>query len=333
MTRPEVDVVVTLYRPGAWIEGCLASVRAQSDVRVRTILVDDNPAVPLARKLATTMPDAIGLECTQRRGFAAANNAGIARGDAPIVVCLNQDARLAENYLGRLLSRFTAMPELASASGKLLHQPSPESQPDGLIDSAGILMLPGRRTVDEGQGELDDGRFDGWREVFGVSAAAGAYRRSALEAVSNGSTVFDETFFMYKEDVDLAWRLRRAGFTAGVDGAAIAYHGRSVGRSLPRSGLLGPMVMLWMQERAKPTRVRRLSWRNQMLLILKNESAASLASALPALIAMQIAHACVDLFLDPVGGLLNRWKLMVRLPEALRSRTGLGSVDLSRWLR
>lgn len=333
MTSPRVDVVVALYRPGAWIDGCLASIRAQRDVRVRTILVDDDPGRPLARELAATVPGAIALECTRNRGFAAANNAGIAAGDAPIVVCLNQDARLEDDYLARLLPHFRSMPGLASASGKLLHQSSPESGPDGRIDSAGLVMLPGRRAVDEGQGEVDDGRFDGWREVFGVSAAAAAYRRNALEAVSNGAAVFDETFIMYKEDVDLAWRLRRAGFTAGVDGAAVAYHGRGAGRASPANGLFGRAMMMWSQERAKPTWVRRLSWRNQMLLIVKNESAASFASALPALIAMQIAHAAIDLLLDPFGSLVNRCRLVAELPRALRSRDGRAAVDLSRWLR
>ena len=100
-------------------------------------------------------------------------------------------------------------------------------------------MRAGRRAIDIGQGSRDDSRFDGQREVFGVSAAAALYRRSALDAVSSDGQAFDEAFFMYKEDVDLAWRLRRAGYAACVASEAVAYHGRTAAGRPPRDGMAG----------------------------------------------------------------------------------------------
>jgi GT2 family glycosyltransferase len=330
--QPDVDVVIALYRPGAWIDGCLASVRAQQDVWVRTILVDDDPASPLAESLASTMPDAIAIASTRNRGFAAATNAGIAAGSAPFVLCLNQDARLAPDYLARLIPLFRSTPRLGAAAGKLLQLSSPTGAADGTIDSAGLMMQSGRRAIDVGQGQLDRAQFDGRTEVFGVSAAAGLYRRAALDAVSNAGAVFDESFFMYKEDVDLAWRLRRAGFIAWVDGEAIGYHGRSAGRQPVRGGVAG-LLALWAQERAKPRRVRQLSWRNQMLLIIKNEGRDSIGAALLPLSLVQVMHGCADLVLDPIGGLVNRLRLITLIPHALRRRDGRFSADLGRWLR
>jgi GT2 family glycosyltransferase len=327
----DVDVVIALFRPGAWIEGCLASVRAQENVRVRTILVDDDPSDPMAVSLAATMPDALAITTNRNRGYAAANNAGIAAGRAPFVLCLNQDARLAPDYLDRLTALLRANPNVASASGKLLRLPSPTGPADGTVDSLGLAMQPGRRTVDVGQGRLDDGASAGQCEVFGVSAAAGLYRRSALEAVSEDGSVFDEAFFMYKEDVDLAWRLRRAGYIACVDGEAIGYHGRSAGRPSSRDGIAG-LLGLWAHERAKSKRVRRLSWRNQMLLIMKNEGVGSVGPALGPMILLQLLHAAADLVLDPIGGLANRVRLVTQIPRALRQRDGRYDVDLSRWL-
>ena len=329
--RPDVDVVIALYRPGAWIDGCLESVRAQRGVAVRTILVDDDPSSPLAASLAARMPDAVAIGTTRNRGYAAANNAGIAAGDAPFVLCLNQDARLAPDYLARLVALLRASPRVGSASGKVLRVRSPAGRPDGTIDSAGLKMEAGRRAIDIGQGSLDDSQFDGQREVFGVSAAAALYRRTALDAVSTAGEVFDESFFMYKEDVDLAWRMRRAGFDAWVDGEAVAYHGRSAAAAPPQTGI-NRLFALWAQERAKPKRIRRLSWRNQMLMIAKNESSASIGAALPRLMRMQILHACADLLLDPVGGLANRLRLTFRIRRTIAERDRGFSVDLSRWL-
>ncbi len=209
---PDVDVVIALHRPGTWIDACLESVVSQRDVAVRTILVDDDPSSPLAASLAAAMPNGVAITTTRNRGFAAANNAGIAAGDAPFVLCLNQDARLAADYLARLVAVLESSPRVGSASGKILRVHSPTGRTDGIIDSAGLEMRAGRRAIDIGQGSRDDSQFDGQREVFGVSAAAAVYRRSALDAVSSDGQVFDESFFMYKEDVDLAWRLRRAGY-------------------------------------------------------------------------------------------------------------------------
>jgi GT2 family glycosyltransferase len=330
--QPDVDVVIALYRPGAWIDGCLASVRAQRNVAVRTILVDDDPDIPLAESLASTMPDAIAISSTRNRGYAAANNAGIAAGSAPFVLCLNQDARLAPDYLARLIALFRATPRLGAAAGKLLQLSTPSGTTDGTIDSAGLMMQDGRRVIDVGQGQVDRAQFGGRTEVFGVSAAAGVYRRAALDAVSTAGAVFDESFFMYKEDVDLAWRLRRAGFTAWVDGEAIGYHARSAGRQ-PIGGGLPGLLGLWAQERAKPTHVRRLSWRNQMLLIIKNEGRDSIGAALLPISLVQVMYACADLVLDPIGGLVNRLRLIALIPRALRQRDGRVTADLGRWLR
>ena len=328
---PDVDVVVALHRPGAWIGACLESVGSQRDVVVRTILVDDDPSSPLAASLAAAMPNAIAITTTRNRGFAAANNAGIAAGDAPFVLCLNQDARLAADYLARLVALLESSPWVGSASGKILRVHSPTGRTDGTIDSAGLEMRAGRRAIDIGQGSRDDSRFDGQREVFGVSAAAAVYRRSALDAVSDGSQIFDESFFMYKEDVDLAWRLRRAGFGACVAGEAVAYHGRSAAGPPPREGLAG-FLARWAHERAKPRRIRRLSWQNQMLTIAKNESPASIGAALLPLSRAQILHACADLVLDPIGGLVNRLRLIPRISRTVARRDGRFTIDLRRWL-
>ncbi len=332
MSRPpDVDVVIALYRPGVWIAGCLDSVRAQRDVAPHTILVDDDPRSPLAASLAAGMPDAVAVGTSRNRGYAAANNAGIAAGSAPFVLCLNQDARLAPDYLARLVALMRSSPQVGSASGKVLTIGSPTSRSEGILDSAGLEMRAARRAVDIGQGTRDDARFDGIREVFGVSAAAGLFRRSALEAVAEAGAVFDESFFMYKEDVDVAWRLRRAGFSACVDGRAVAYHGRSAAGPRRRGGLSG-LVAIWRNERAKPKQIRRLSWRNQMLLIAKNESSASIGAALPRLMRMQILHACADLVLDPIGGLVNRLRLIPRIRKSVAQRDGRFTIDLRRWL-
>jgi len=92
--------------------------------------------------------------------------------------------------------------------------------------------LANRRVIDEGQGQEDHGEFEVPGEVFAVSGQNPIYRRDALLEVAYPSVldkvgeVFDEDLFMYKEDVDLGWRLRLFGWKAWYEPTAIAWHGR-----------------------------------------------------------------------------------------------------------
>jgi GT2 family glycosyltransferase len=318
--------VVPLFRPQRWLHPCLDSVATSTGVACQLFLVDDDPTQPVAVEAASTFSSAIPIETRSNRGYAAAANRGIAVGTATYVLCLNQDARLESDYLARLVARMEADPRLGSVSGKLLHQPDPDGSPDGLIDSAGLAIRRGRRPIDIGQGEVDDGRFDGWREVFGVTAAAALYRRAALERVAVDGQYFDERFFMYKEDVDLAWRLRAAGYASAVDGRAVAYHARSVGRpASPRSGnpvrgLALEIARLWTQEASKNPAIRLTSWRNQLRMVLKNDRASDLTRSLIDILAVQVAQTTMSFVLDPIGTLRSRVGFMADVPHVLAAR-------------
>lgn len=338
MTPPIVDVVIPVYRPGAWLPVCVESVLGSRDVDVRVVVVDDTPADPLVSSYMTTTDRVRLLALDRNIGFAAAANRGIAAGAAPYVLLLNQDARIAPDYLARVCGHLDGDASLAAVGGKILHQPGPSATPDGTIDSAGIAFRRGRRAVDIGQGDPDDGRYDGWRDVFGVCAAVATYRRSALDAVTRDGEVMDESFFMHKEDVDLAWRLRRAGYRAAVDGAAVAYHERGTQRAADRSttrrrGVAGVAAM-FRAEHAKARWVRRLAWRNQLRMLVNNETAYDLARSFHWILLHQLAYLAIGLVLDPFGTFVARARFMTEFPSLLakRRRPGRNQVNLTQWL-
>src|SRR6266487_1245040 len=96
------------------------------------------------------------------------------------------------------------------------------------IDSTGIIMRREQRHLDRGAGELDSGQFDQADDIFGPSAAAALYRRATLEDAAINGQYFDEDFFAYREDADLAWRCRLLGWTSIYVPAAVAQHRRRV---------------------------------------------------------------------------------------------------------
>jgi GT2 family glycosyltransferase len=89
-------------------------------------------------------------------------------------------------------------------------------------------MYREQRHLDRGADQPDSGQFESFEEVFGPSGAAAMYRRSALDDTAIGGQYFDEDFFAYREDADLAWRCRLLGWTSIYVPAAVALHGRRV---------------------------------------------------------------------------------------------------------
>src|SRR5947199_10263754 len=96
------------------------------------------------------------------------------------------------------------------------------------IDSTGIIMRGEQRHLDRGAEELDSGQFDQPDDIFGPSAAAALYRRATLEDAAINGRYFDEDFFAYREDADLAWRCRLLGWNSIYVPTAVAQHRRRV---------------------------------------------------------------------------------------------------------
>ncbi len=125
-------------------------------------------------------------------------------------------------------------------------------EPTDVIDSMGIRMTRSGRhlDIDNPTNRQPD------NQVFGVSGAAGVYRKSCMIDITINNECFDEDFFAYREDADLAWRARLFGWRAMVVPDAIAYHVRSV---TPE------------RRHSLPPEINMHSVKNRFLLRLKNE--------------------------------------------------------------
>jgi len=206
--------------------------------------------------------------------------------------------------------------------GKLLHIKKEENFESGfrdsiktnIIDSAGLKIFKNRRVADRGAGEADRGQYDTEEEVFGISGALALYRLSALHAVSGRRGFFDNNFFAYKEDVDLAWRLRRFGWSSWHIPSALAYHYRGAYASEGRT--FGRAIK---ERRAKSKIVNELSARNHWLTLLKNDSPLNVFCHLPQIAVYEAGKLAYFLLREPktffasLGGLRE-------VPGILRDR-------------
>lgn len=177
-------------------------------------------------------------------GFAGGHDELFAMSDAPYVCCVNQDAVPSPDYLERCVEFLENNPAVGSVAGVL-------RRPGGGVDTAGLSKNWYCRVRDL----RDEPEFSETR-VFGVSGSLPVYRRSAILEVSPDGKLFDENFFAYKEDVDLAWRLDLFGWKSYTLSSALARHVRGFGAEKK-----------WKKEHHFR---QKLSSRNHLLMLVKN---------------------------------------------------------------
>jgi GT2 family glycosyltransferase len=189
-------------------------------------------------------------------GFAAGQNQAIAATTADWVLTLNPDVELEPTFLAALVEAVPADPRVGVVCGKLRSLETDMSRPARpRLDSTGIYFTSELRHFDRGWGEEDRGQYDHTEFVFGATGAAAMYRRAMIAGVSVCGEFFDEDFFAYREDADLAWRAQLMGWKCLYAPAAVGYHVRRV-RPGPRS--------------AVPSLINMHSVKNRFLMRVKN---------------------------------------------------------------
>lgn len=215
-------VVPTLGR-SRWLVPCLEALRQDApDIEIVVVDQGERPA-----ELPAGLADRV-IRPGRNLGFAAGTNLGISESSRELVATVNDDALVEPGWTARLVEALDLHPKAAAVQGVNLVLDSPR-----LADGCGIAWNRWDQAVQIGHGEPAPPPADPVREVLGVSATAAIYRRAALAAVARDGDVFDSRLISYYEDVDLAVRLRAAGWIALVVPAARARHaGSATGATL-----------------------------------------------------------------------------------------------------
>ena len=249
-----VSVHIVTYNSATDIENCLEAV-FQQNYPMEQILVIDNASSDstvdiLEEYLYQGKIHLVKNEINN--GFAGAHNQALSMTTSEFVLILNPDVTLHQDYLYHLIKRMNEKPKVGSITGKLFYERT------DIMDSTGLLIYRSRRAFERGTGEKDLGQYDQHKEIFGVSGAAALYRREMIQDISIDEEFFDETFFAYKEDVDVAWRARLFGWEAEFVPQAVGFHKRGWGSERKRQAI--------------PLKLRKLSYMNRYFMMLKNES-------------------------------------------------------------
>jgi GT2 family glycosyltransferase len=301
-----VAVIVVSWNAAAYLPGCLDSLAALARPPREVVVVDSGSqdgSADVARRANVQL-----IACAANVGYCRGNNLGIRATTSPFVLVLNPDTLLEGDFLERLLPAFDD-PRVGLAAGKLLRFDR------ATLDSAGQMLSRSRRPRDRGYGQADRGQFDLDQAVFGVCGAAALYRRTMLESIAGaGGEYFDEAFFAFGEDLDVAWRARRRGWLAAYRHEALGYHARG-GSSSVRNG--GPRR--WTAVLGRGREVRFHVVKNRYLTILRNDTAAAYLRDLPFILSRDLA--LLGLLLATSPGVLRRlWRERALFRAALRRR-------------
>ena len=200
-----VSVVIVNWNGRHFLERCFRALLAQTCRDFEIVLVDNGSqdgSVPFVKE---HFPQVRVITNSRNRGFAAANNQAIRATDAEFVATLNNDTEVDPAWLGELVQAADTDERVGACASRMLFADRPD-----VINSAGIALDRAGIAWDWRGGEKDNLEGQEPVAIFGASAGAALYRRAMLDEIG----LFDEDFFAYLEDVDLAWRAQWAGWRA-----------------------------------------------------------------------------------------------------------------------
>ncbi len=238
-----VSITIVTWNSAQYLKECFAALAAQ-DYRDLEVIIVDNASEDSTRSLLREVETKWRVNYNDRNvGFAAGQNQAIRGSRGDWVLCLNPDVVMTPGFVTQMVSAGEAHPDAGSLCGKLLRwNPTSENHKTNIIDSTGIYFTTNIRHIDRGADEIDRGQYDRAQYVFGASGAAAFFRRSFIDDVSVESEFFDEDFFAFREDGDLAWRAQVMGWKCLYTPKAVAWHVRRV---TPERRKDLPLVINW----------------------------------------------------------------------------------------
>jgi GT2 family glycosyltransferase len=272
-----------------YLDRCLAGLYAQTCPLSEVVVVDNGSTDGSPAWLRAHYPQVRLIENSANRGFAAGYNQAIATCRSSFVLVLNTDVFLEPDFLAQALPGFAHGPRVAAVTGRVFQEATAE------LLNGGFFLRRQLRIRHSPNLDLPE-------EVFGATGAVALFRREALEALKVEGEYFDESYFGYGEDIDLAWRAQLWGWQVRFQPTSPARH---VG-----SGSLDGRLRF----AEKPAFFQRHVLKNRYLTLIKNASPGVLLELAPALL-------LTDLLLWPY--LFLRWPrrapyLSLALADVLR---------------
>lgn len=270
---PEVAVVILNYNGKKWFEKFMPSVLKTEYSNSKIIVADNGSTDDSLEYLAFNFPEVSIIKLDQNHGFAKGYNEALKQVNSPYLVLLNSDVEVTPNWLTPMITLIEKDASIGAVQPKVLSQRSKEyfehaGAAGGMMDKWGYPFCIGR-IFDKVEKDL--GQYDQVSEIFWASGAAMLVKNQLYKQLEG----FDADYFAHQEEIDLCWRIKRAGYKVMVQPESVVFH--------YGGGTL---------DYQNPKKVY-LNFRNSFYSIIKNEPSGKLMWLIP-----------LRLVLDGVAGLM-----------------------------
>lgn len=221
----QLSVIILNYNVRYFLEACICSVQAAiAEMDAEIIVVDNNSPDDSCEMMQHTFPEIQLIANTENVGFAKANNQAVKLAKGEYVCILNPDTIVAEDTFTQLVEFAQSKKNVGAIGCKL-------------IDGSGTFLPESKRNIPTPMvsvkkilGTENSGYYSSIEEneIGKVDILVGAFmlmKKEVYDAVGG----FDEDYFMYGEDIDLSYKIKKAGFQNYYYGktSVIHYKGES----------------------------------------------------------------------------------------------------------
>ena len=214
----KLSVIIVNYNVKYFLEVCLHSVlRSAQGIDTEVIVVDNNSSDDSCAMVRDRFPSVVLIENKDNKGFSKANNQGVAIAKGEYILFLNPDTVMPEEFLTKTLAYMDTHPE-AGAIGPRLIDGKGQFAPDAkksfptlsvaIFKTTGINKLFSRSPYFNKYYAVHVGEH----ETAQVDVLSGCCMLVRKKAMDDAGGPFDEDYFMYCEDVDLSYRIEKAGY-------------------------------------------------------------------------------------------------------------------------
>ncbi len=218
----KVAIIIANWNGLQFLENCLTAVFSQTYANFDVYFIDNGSTDTSVSFIRQYFPKVHIIELSKNTGFSYANNLAIHAAfkddDVRYVLTLNNDTKMDSDCLFHLVKTIERDERIASVTPKIKYFNT------NTIDSVGMVIGRDGGAISRGYKEEDNGQYDAPVEIFGASACSALYRREALEDIQYKNEFFDNSFFAYYEDLDLAWRLQLRKWKSWSCPSALVLH-------------------------------------------------------------------------------------------------------------
>lgn len=202
MSNPLLSIIIVNYNGKHWLEKCIASIRKQTYKPIEIIIIDDKSSDGSLAYIEKEFPEVKLIDPPKHGGFGISNNIGVDNAKGQELLFLNNDTYFDENFLQEMVE-YKRKNQAHIVGPKIKDFEKIDRYKEGMFLSIDVFG------------------YAGWQRVpFYVEGCA--LMISKADFVKLGR--FDETYYVYSEDIDLCWRALISGMKVEVCNSAELYH-------------------------------------------------------------------------------------------------------------